>query len=491
MGEYTSIALDASDRPHISYYNYTNDEDNLKYAYWNGSAWNISTVDSTGNVGEYTSIALDANDHPHISYFDYTNEDLKYAHWNGSAWNISTIDSAGMVGLYTSIALDASDHPHISYYALANDDLKYAYWNGSAWNISTVDSASYVGYYTSIALDTSDHPHISYQDESINYDLKYAHWNGSVWNKQTIDSEGVVGMHTSIALDTNDYPHIGYYDYTNEDLKYAHIIGYYSTGTLISQQYNTESPIWKTLSWNASVPANTNIKFQLRSSLSIPSFVGPDGTNSTYYTSSPSNIWSGLSTDIPGIYWIQYKAYLSTTNSSLTPILEDITIYYNCIPTTPNLITPINNSLINDNTPIFSWIFNDLDSTQSGFQVLIDDDIGFGSVDNNSGEQSTSNQYWQFPENTSYTTIPDGTWHWKVRTNDSDGDWGPYSSPWTLTIDTQPPYSLSISINNGDEYTSSTSVTLSLSAQDTVGLDQMAFSNDNVSWDTWEPYSTS
>ncbi|MCK5559179.1 MAG: hypothetical protein KAJ51_01240, partial [Thermoplasmata archaeon] len=32
--------------------------------------WNISTVDSSGWVGEYTSIALDASNQPHISYFD-------------------------------------------------------------------------------------------------------------------------------------------------------------------------------------------------------------------------------------------------------------------------------------------------------------------------------------------------------------------------------------------------------------------------------------
>ncbi|MCK5561825.1 MAG: hypothetical protein KAJ51_14595, partial [Thermoplasmata archaeon] len=92
--------------------------------------WNISTVDSAGDVGGETSIALDTSNHPHISYHDLTNYDLKYAHWNGSAWNISTVDSAGNVGGYTSIALDASDHPHISYHDWTNDDLKYAHWNG-------------------------------------------------------------------------------------------------------------------------------------------------------------------------------------------------------------------------------------------------------------------------------------------------------------------------------------------------------------------------
>jgi len=32
--------------------------------------WNIQTVDSTGNVGKYTSVALDAGGKAHISYSD-------------------------------------------------------------------------------------------------------------------------------------------------------------------------------------------------------------------------------------------------------------------------------------------------------------------------------------------------------------------------------------------------------------------------------------
>ena len=49
--------------------------------------WTIETVDSTGNVGWDTSIALDTSNYPHISYFDDTNDDLKYAHMISSGWN--------------------------------------------------------------------------------------------------------------------------------------------------------------------------------------------------------------------------------------------------------------------------------------------------------------------------------------------------------------------------------------------------------------------
>ena len=225
----TSIALDSKDNPHISY-QYTRRSahiDELNYAMWNGSAWNIETVEDTITVGEYTSIALDSHDYPHISYLESDNGWLKYAMWNGSMWNMEIVDSShSYVGDFSSIALDSKDYPHISYRdEYNNGDLKYAMWNGSAWNIETVDSVDRVGKFTSITLDSNDNPHISYSDGYPNYDLKYAMWNGSAWNIETVDSTGDVGAWTSIALDSNDNPHISYLGYTNDDLKYARWIG--------------------------------------------------------------------------------------------------------------------------------------------------------------------------------------------------------------------------------------------------------------------------
>ena len=43
------------------------------------AGWLIQTVDSADWVGEYTSLALDSSGFPHISYRDETNGDLKFA----------------------------------------------------------------------------------------------------------------------------------------------------------------------------------------------------------------------------------------------------------------------------------------------------------------------------------------------------------------------------------------------------------------------------
>ena len=228
-GLWTSLALDGSDYPHLSYYSdftLTNPIQNwLKYRRWTGSAWaSTVTVDNGTRAGQYSSIALDASDRPHIAYFDDFNDNLKYAWYDGSTWHKEAVDSAGNVGSYSSLALDGSERAHISYFDHDNKALKYAHWDGSQWQVETVDNTAQVGSDSSIALDSHGYPHISYAD-GTNRNLKYARWDGSQWQIETVDEAGDVGVYTSLALDGNDKPHISYYDSSSGDLKYATTAG--------------------------------------------------------------------------------------------------------------------------------------------------------------------------------------------------------------------------------------------------------------------------
>ena len=119
--------------------------------------------------GQEFFLALDAAGHPHISYFDNTNDDLKYASWNGSTWDIQTVDSTGNVGRLTSLALDSAGNPHISYFDDSQTALGYAYWDGTTWIVLTVDNMADMGRSSSLAIDTAGHPLISYYDMSEGY----------------------------------------------------------------------------------------------------------------------------------------------------------------------------------------------------------------------------------------------------------------------------------------------------------------------------------
>ena len=70
VGYANSLALDSSGNPHISYMRYDANSNlhYLEYAHWTGSAWSIETVDSAGWDGLCTSIAVDSSGNPHISY---------------------------------------------------------------------------------------------------------------------------------------------------------------------------------------------------------------------------------------------------------------------------------------------------------------------------------------------------------------------------------------------------------------------------------------
>jgi hypothetical protein len=88
------------------------------------------------------------------------------------------------------------------------------------------------------------------------------------------------------------------------------------------------TPHWTSLSWSASTPAGTMVKFQAAASGSPVgpfSFIGPDGTGGTFFTTSPASLSSGL---FSGRY-LKYRAFLSTTVATSTPTLGDVTTCFN------------------------------------------------------------------------------------------------------------------------------------------------------------------
>ena len=259
---------------------------------------------------------------------------------------------------------------------------------------------------------------------------------------------------------------------------------YCSKGFLDSRIYDCSGPSnLKNISWVGETPSSTSIKFQLRtanneSNLATKDFIGPDGTNNTYYTTSSATIWSGHNGD----GWVQYRVNLSSSDFSKTPVLKDVTIIYNILPTPPTLIAPENNSCTNNNIPTFTWIFNDTDSNpQSAFQWQVDDLIDFGSVDYDSNPIITPISSFT-PE----SSIPEGIWYWRVRVRDSDNDWGPYSLPWRILIDTTAPSSEIIYPSNNKFHNDIDSISgFSWDCANGSGVDKVELSIHRITGDSY------
>ena len=231
-GQYNAIVLDTAGYPVISHYV---DVDanlaavgDLVVTHCNDPACApggdvTNTVDSTGDVGQYTSIVLDSSGNPVISYYDVTNTSLKVAHCNdvncaGSNEVINTIDGAGDVGQHTSIVLDGSGNPVVSYYDVTKGDLKVAHCgdaNCAAHPAVAADaSANDVGSFTSIAM-TAGFPTVSYYD-STNQNVKLlrcpnANCSGGTANTVAA-TPGVTVQNDSLALDSSGFPVVSYLD---------------------------------------------------------------------------------------------------------------------------------------------------------------------------------------------------------------------------------------------------------------------------------------
>ncbi|MCG2825761.1 MAG: hypothetical protein L6265_04115, partial [Thermoplasmatales archaeon] len=84
------------------------------------------------------------------------------------------------------------------------------------------------------------------------------------------------------------------------------------------------------------------------------------------------------------------------------------------------------------------------------------------------------------------STIDDGIYFWRVRAVDNASNYGDWSSKATFQINSGAVTGLELKINNDDEYTNSTHVTLSISVDNPTSSYVICFSNDGNTWSGWE-----
>ncbi|MCB5262389.1 MAG: T9SS type A sorting domain-containing protein [Candidatus Cloacimonetes bacterium] len=167
-GSVTSIVMDSLDHPHILSW------PNSAHRYWDGTQWQVDFV--TG-PGTYSSLALDAQDRPQISYYLAQND--TYSLWfmtkNSGTWEQTLIDPGVQQdkrGWDTHILCDSEGILHIVYFCHNEALIRHAWGTGSAWETETIDDVGI--WYSSIAfVMDGDVKCISYYDDAEGY-LRYA-----------------------------------------------------------------------------------------------------------------------------------------------------------------------------------------------------------------------------------------------------------------------------------------------------------------------------
>ena len=206
---------------------------------------------------------------------------------------------------------------------------------------------------------------------------------------------------------------------------------YIDKGSYISAYHDTRDPSrLVNITWYADVPVNCTLRFQVRSAtsrniLTSVNFTGPDGTPHSYYQGEYHQI-----ANLPVSRWVQYKAFLSTSDPKATPSIRDVLLSYNRIPQPPLLTSPEDQAWTNLSCPSFQWMFQDNDSVQGGFEWQMDKSDDFRSPVYKSGEVDSNDSQFKCEDR-----VKEGGWCWRVRTRDADGDWGPYSETRSLGVD--------------------------------------------------------
>ena len=119
-----NVVLDLKGRPHTVSIDpkQFGSSSGIEYAFYDGDSWTVKEVGSGPIAYEFgTAIALDMSYNPQLAWYDDTAKELKYAVKSGDSWEISTVDSEGDVGRYPALVIDNNNNAYISYYEMMSN----------------------------------------------------------------------------------------------------------------------------------------------------------------------------------------------------------------------------------------------------------------------------------------------------------------------------------------------------------------------------------
>jgi len=220
----TSLALNGAGSPHVAFLDLRDGYRSLVYAQRAGAAWSAQQID-VNEPGVSAALALDAQHTPYVGYYDHSRRGAQVDRWNGATWE-SAFTGANDIESVEALTIDANGYPHIAYVdGWTPMVINYAYWQGERWVIRQVDQTSLDGWTISLAVDTSGRTHLAYFG-APDVGLMYGIWDGSTWEVRSVDANA--RYYAAMVLDSAGHPHIAYYhDAANDiaNLQYAQWTG--------------------------------------------------------------------------------------------------------------------------------------------------------------------------------------------------------------------------------------------------------------------------
>jgi hypothetical protein len=211
--------------------------------------------------------------------------------------------------------------------------------------------------------------------------------------------------------------------------------GFAASGNLVSGVKDANPapgavPNWTTLSWTATTPANTAVKFQAAGSNNVNgpfNLVGPDTTASTFFTTSGASI-----SQFNGFRYLKYKAFLTTTNSAATPTLSDVSACFANVASATSLAVDSAFGISGGTTNLSATL-------TSGVNGVANKLVSFKLNGNSVGSATTNASGVATLPNASLAGINGGTYPNGVSaTFAGDAGFATSSGSNTLTVDTTP-----------------------------------------------------
>ena len=116
----------------------------VEYAFYGFNGWTVEPIGSGPIMyANATSIALDPSNNPVISYFDDRAGMLKLAKRVANNWDIETVDAGPNAGRFSSLWIDENNHTYISYF-VDGGFIRLASFVDNEWNIQPIDKLDHV-----------------------------------------------------------------------------------------------------------------------------------------------------------------------------------------------------------------------------------------------------------------------------------------------------------------------------------------------------------